>query len=94
MSTIIITGSTTLRVLNVGGNKIGDDGYYIITGSTTLRVLNVGGNKIGDNGILMMSEGLQHNNSLTKLTVSSCGLSVKGEELKIFAYTSFSKFYY
>ena len=50
----------------------------IITGSTTLRVLNVGGNKFGDDGISMISEELQHNKSLTELSVFGCGLSVKG----------------
>ena len=28
---VIITGSTALRVLNVGGNKIGDDGISMIS---------------------------------------------------------------
>ena len=51
----------------------------IITGSTTLRVLDVGGNEIGDDGISMMSEELQHNNSLTKLIVANCGLSANGQ---------------
>ena len=51
----------------------------IITGSTTLRVLHVGGNQIGDDGISMISEELQHNNSLTKLIVERCGLSAKGQ---------------
>ena len=67
----------------------------IITGSTTLRVLNVGGNEIGDDGISMISEELQHNNSLTKLFVLECGLTVKGEELinfVFFACTSISEY--
>ena len=51
----------------------------IITGSTTLRVLHVGWNEIGDDGISMISEELQHNNSLTELIVPSCGLSAKGQ---------------
>ena len=50
----------------------------IITGSTTLRVLDVGGNQINDDGISMISEELQHNNSLTELGVANSGLSVKG----------------
>ena len=66
----------------------------IITGSTTLRVLKVGLNEIGDDGIPMISEELRHNNSLTELNVQGCRLSVKGEELVIFACTSFSKFCY
>ena len=53
----------------------------IITGSTTLRVLHVGQNEIGDDGISMISEELQHNNSLTELIIWQCGLSVKGEKL-------------
>ena len=55
----------------------------IITGNTTLRVLAVGWNVIGDDGISMISEELQHCNSLTKLSLSGCGISVKGEELII-----------
>ena len=66
----------------------------IITGSTTLRVLDFGSNKIGDDGISMILEELQHVNSLTELSVLGCGLSVKGEEMVIFACTSFSKLYY
>ena len=69
----------------------------IITGSTTLRVLDVGGNVVGDDGISMISEELQHNNSLTELSVGWCGLSVKGEELIIFAFfacTSISEYCY
>ena len=31
MSTVIITGSATLRVLNVSGNDIGDDGMAVIS---------------------------------------------------------------
>ena len=45
MSTVIITGSTTLRVLNVNGNDIGDDWMALISKAlqhnkslTTLRV--------------------------------------------------------
>ena len=51
----------------------------IITGNTTLRVLNVGWNKIGDDGISMISKELQHNNSLTELSVERCGLSRAGK---------------
>ena len=31
MSTVIITGSTTLRELDVSGNNIGDNGISVIT---------------------------------------------------------------
>ena len=42
-------------------------------------MLNVGGNEIGDDGISMISEELQHNNSLTELNVINCGFSAKGQ---------------
>ena len=45
MFTVIITGSTTLRVLNVGLNEIGDDGISMISKElqyNTLTVLSVG----------------------------------------------------
>ena len=60
-------------------------------------MLDVGGNKIGDDGISMISEELQHNKSLTELSIAGCGLSVKGEELMnfvFFACTSFSEYCY
>ena len=50
----------------------------IITGSTTLRELDVSFNAIGDNGISMITEGLQSNNTLTKLNVSQCHFTEKG----------------
>ena len=50
----------------------------IITGSATLRVLDVNYNYIRDNGMAIISEALQHNESLTTLKVAWCGLSVKG----------------
>ena len=50
----------------------------IITGSATLRVLDVSWNDIGDEWMAVISEALQHNKSLTTLSVGDCGLSVKG----------------
>ena len=50
----------------------------IITGSATLRALDFGDDNIGDEGMAMISEALQHNKSLTELSVQLCGLSVKG----------------
>ena len=45
ISTVIITGSTTLRELNVGWNDIGDSGIIVITqwlqSSKTLMKLDV-----------------------------------------------------
>ena len=56
----------------------------IITGSATLRVLDVSSNDIGDDGMAVISEALQHNKSLTTLSVANCGLSVKGTVVCVF----------
>jgi len=51
----------------------------IITGSASLRELDVSVNpNIGDKGMSLISSELQYNNILTKLSVTECGLSVKG----------------
>ena len=50
----------------------------IITGSATLRELDVSFNAIGDYGISVITEWLLSTNTLTKLEVSRCNLSVKG----------------
>ena len=50
----------------------------IITGSTTLRELDISFNNNGDNWISVITEGLQSNKTLAKLSVSCCDLSVKG----------------
>ena len=52
--------------------------FTVITGSATLRMLDVSDNDIGDEGMAIISEALQHNKSLTRLWVQTCGLSVKG----------------
>ena len=50
----------------------------IIIDSATLRVLDVSWNDIGDDGMAVISEALQNSKSLTKLDVTRCELSVKG----------------
>lgn len=47
----------------------------------TLQELNVSRNDIGDDGISVIVEQLQHINTLTKLHVERCGLSMKGTVL-------------
>ena len=44
----------------------------------TLQELSITSNYIGDDGMVVISEALQHNKSLTTLWVEQCGLSVKG----------------
>ena len=43
-----------------------------------LQHLNISGNSIGDDGVRQITEGLQHNNTLTKLVAWDCDFSVEG----------------
>ena len=50
-------------------------------------------NDIGDDGVSLVVDGLQYNNTLTKLDIGRCGLSVKGTvvykmEFKIIRHSS------
>ena len=40
--------------------------------------LDIGGNKIGDDGVRLVTEELQHNDTLTELLLWDCEISVKG----------------
>ena len=57
MSTVIITGSTTLRELNVSCNDTGDNGISVITeglqSSKTLTKLNVSGCDLSVKGTVL-----------------------------------------
>ena len=44
----------------------------------TLQELYMSYNNISDDGMEVISEALQHNKSLTTLSVGRCGLSMKG----------------
>ena len=46
--------------------------------NNSLQELVMYRNNISDDGILLIVNGLQCNNTLTKLDVEECGLSVKG----------------
>ena len=46
--------------------------------NNSLRELDMGYNDINVDGISLIVDGLQCNNTLTKLNVGGCGLSVKG----------------
>ena len=43
-----------------------------------LQHLNINGNLIGDAGGRLIAEGLQYNNTLTKLDAQGCDISVEG----------------
>ena len=46
--------------------------------NNSLQELAMGYNPIGDDGMSSIADGLQCNNTLTKLYVKKCGFSVKG----------------
>ena len=43
-----------------------------------LQYLNIGDNEIGDDGVSHVTEGLQQNDTLTKLVLYNCTISAKG----------------
>ena len=43
-----------------------------------LQYLHIGGSKIGNDGVSHIAEGLQQNDSLTKLMLHYCQISTKG----------------
>ena len=44
-----------------------------------LQYLDISRNIIGDDGVRLITEGLQCNNTLTKLNEQDCGISVTGK---------------
>ena len=50
----------------------------LLTVTHTLQQLDISYNNVSDDGMIVISEALQHNKSLTTLGVAECGLSVKG----------------
>ena len=46
--------------------------------NNSLQELMMYSNAIGDDGMSLVADGLQHNNTLTKLVVLRCKFSVKG----------------
>ena len=46
--------------------------------NNSLQDLVIGRNPIGDDGMSSVADGLQCNNTLTKLQLQQCGFSVKG----------------
>ena len=43
-----------------------------------LQYLDIKWNEIGDDGVRLITEGLQYNNTLTKLNAWDCDVSVTG----------------
>ena len=71
-------------VVTTGASCLGE----LLKVNHSLQELDMRDNNISDEGISSVADGLQCNNTLTKLNVVECGLSVKGTvvyktELKI-----------
>ena len=47
-------------------------------GNKKLQYLDIDGNNIGDDGVSHITEGLRHNDTLTKLVLHNCKVSAKG----------------
>ena len=43
-----------------------------------LQCFYISSNKIGDDGVRLITEGLQYNDTLTKLDAYRCGFSIEG----------------
>ena len=61
-------------IVTTGASCLGE----LLKVNNSLQELYMKGNIIGDDGMSSVADGLQHNNTLTKLDVSHCKFSVKG----------------
>ena len=61
-------------IVTTGASCVGE----LLKVNNSLQELVMWGNQIGDDGMSSVADGLQCNNTLTKLNVSGSGLSVKG----------------
>ena len=61
-------------IVTTGASCVGE----LLKVNNSLQELEMGYNQIGDDGMSSVADGLQCNNTLTKLNVQWCGLSVKG----------------
>ena len=63
-----------LYIVTTGASCVGE----LLKVNNSLQELVMAGNQIGDDGMSSVADGLQCNNTLTKLGVERCGFSVKG----------------
>ena len=63
-----------LYIATTGASCVGE----LLKVNNALQELIMWRNQIGDDGISSVADGLQCNNTLTKLRVQQCGFSVKG----------------
>ena len=64
-------------IVTTGASCVGE----LLKVNNSLQELDMECNQIGDDGMSSVADGLQCNNTLTKLNVGKCGLSVKGTVL-------------
>ena len=63
-----------IAIVTTGASCVGE----LLKVNNSLQELVMGYNQIGDDGMSSVADGLQCNNTLTKLDVQRCGFSVKG----------------
>ena len=61
-------------IVTTGASCVGE----LLKVNNSLQELNMYDNPIHDDGVSAVADGLQYNNTLTKLYVQKCGFSVKG----------------
>ena len=61
-------------IVTAGASCVGE----LLKVNNSLQELVMWNNPIGDDGMSSIADGLQCNNTLTKLSVKECGFSVKG----------------
>ena len=72
---VALSINTTLRVLDMSRNSIGDEGALVMAimlkSNTVLTKLDISSNAVGDKGVVAIAEMLEHNTTLTVLNMSS-----------------------
>ena len=61
-------------IVTTGASCLGE----LLKVNNSLQELDIWHNDIGDDGMSSVADGLQHNNTITKLDVTYCKFSVKG----------------
>ena len=61
-------------IVTTGASCLGE----LLKVNNSLQVLDMRDNDIRDDGMSSVADGLQHNNTITKLDASECKFSVKG----------------
>ena len=69
-------------IVTTGASCVGE----LLKVNNSLQELNMSCNPIDDDGVSAVADGLQYNNTLTRLDVQVCGFSVKGTVVNNFYY--------